>query len=114
MIPVHLGACVSLLGRGICISECGWRLCLCPGICPPGQAPDLLGLAEEEGREPAGGPQHGDSSEWVFPRFAGVWRAGWLEFHIVSGDGALGQPPPSLGLSSFGPWHSARLMGAAS
>lgn len=103
--PAHAGACTPLQGRGLSSSECGWRLCLCPGVCPPGQAPDLLGLA---GSRP---PALGIAQSWSSQGLHGVWRANGLEFHIVGDDGALSQPPPSLGLSSFGPWHAARLMG---
>lgn len=78
---------------------------LCPGVCPPGQAPDLLGLAGS--RPPGLGIAQSQSSRGL----QGVWRATWLEFHVVGDGGVLSQPPPSVGLSSFGPWHTARLMG---
>lgn len=69
----------------VVVSVCGCGAGWCPGIRPPGQAPDLLGLVEELGRGHAVAASTGDRTELVFPGFAGGVEGGLGRVCVVSG-----------------------------
>lgn len=61
--------------RGVCISVCSHGVILCPDSCRPGQAPNLLGLAEEQGGGKVA-PSFGTAQNIFTQGLQGVWRAG--------------------------------------